>query len=631
MDRPAVAGAGEDAVAEAVVGLAGMHPSAGSQGAPAIKQELLLPCVNIAAVRNHPTGAEAAGAARAEEQGGADQQGNVSEQAQREGGGAARKRRRPTDDEDDAGQEATPATWTVRGRRPAELWSGRPVEPALIRRLARKAGVTESAQSMIRRARREKDDEECEEEGSVAREPAPSAGDEDEGDGLSAYERERLENISRNEEQLRALDLGSQPIGAAAAAASPSSARTPRQRTKRRRQQQGPARSSFRLRGAAAPDYTGVRVIGREGGAATIGEAEMEAEEQGAEKVEQEEEEKDGEYAASDHEEQEQGSDGDDGDDPSAMFSVGAMIEAQDTAKTGWYPARVLGLTEDGVKIHYMGWKARFDEVIQLGSGRLRREGEGGGGDENNKESEEESEKESEEVSEEEEEEPRPRKRQRTAAPKPKRQRVSEYVGVSKSGRKWAARIHHEGKQHLGLFGDEEAAARAFDAAARRLRGDQAHGGRASKHGFAWRLNFPTAEEEAAAVDPAKVVAEAAAKVSEALVAQRRAAGQPSSPFPGVSWNKVSRKWEAKIMRGGKTQFLGSFAKEEDAAAAVKAAGAVERKPSSAHRGVSWNKDTGKWMARIGIGGGKEKYLGRFEDEEEAAEAYRRAAAERDA
>ena len=46
---------------------------------------------------------------------------------------------------------------------------------------------------------------------------------------------------------------------------------------------------------------------------------------------------------------------------------------------------------------------------------------------------------------------------------------------------------------------------------------------------------------------------------------------------------------------------------------ASKAAGAVERKPSSAHRGVSWSKAKGKWEARIGIGGGQEKYLGRFE------------------
>ena len=51
-------------------------------------------------------------------------------------------------------------------------------------------------------------------------------------------------------------------------------------------------------------------------------------------------------------------------------FLVGEIIEAQDTAKTGWYSAKVLDMTEGGVKVHYMGWKARFDEVIPLDIGR---------------------------------------------------------------------------------------------------------------------------------------------------------------------------------------------------------------------------------------------------------------------
>ena len=71
----------------------------------------------------------------------------------------------------------------------------------------------------------------------------------------------------------------------------------------------------------------------------------------------------------------------------------------------------------------------------------------------------------------------------------------SRYVGVSwfKPQRRWRAEIRHEGRnQSLGYFAEEEAAARAFDEAARRLRGDRAHGsGR--------RLNFPTESETAAA------------------------------------------------------------------------------------------------------------------------------------
>ena len=72
---------------------------------------------------------------------------------------------------------------------------------------------------------------------------------------------------------------------------------------------------------------------------------------------------------------------------------------------------------------------------------------------------------------------------------------TSRYVGVSwaKEQRRWRAYIEHEGRsQHLGSFAEEEAAARAFDTAARRLRGDEAHGG-----GYAgrWRLNCPTDAE----------------------------------------------------------------------------------------------------------------------------------------
>jgi hypothetical protein len=49
--------------------------------------------------------------------------------------------------------------------------------------------------------------------------------------------------------------------------------------------------------------------------------------------------------------------------------------------------------------------------------------------------------------------------------------------------------------QHLGRFDDERDAARAVDTAARRLRGEDAHGGLGGKKGQIWRLNFPTQRE----------------------------------------------------------------------------------------------------------------------------------------
>jgi hypothetical protein len=73
----------------------------------------------------------------------------------------------------------------------------------------------------------------------------------------------------------------------------------------------------------------------------------------------------------------------------------------------------------------------------------------------------------------------------------------SKFVGVSwiKRDRKWTARIKHERKiQYLGNFDDEHKAARAVDTAARRLRGEDAHGGRS--RGRRWlRLNFPSKRE----------------------------------------------------------------------------------------------------------------------------------------
>jgi hypothetical protein len=80
-------------------------------------------------------------------------------------------------------------------------------------------------------------------------------------------------------------------------------------------------------------------------------------------------------------------------------------------------------------------------------------------------------------------------------------QRPSNFVGVSwdKKERKWRANIRDGGKKkHLGRFGDEHEAARAVDTAARRLRGEDAHGGRSA--GVKWlRLNFPSDREAARA------------------------------------------------------------------------------------------------------------------------------------
>ena len=142
--------------------------------------------------------------------------------------------------------------------------------------------------------------------------------------------------------------------------------------------------------------------------------------------------------------------------------------------------------------------------------------------------------------------------------------KTSEYVGVcwDINCHKWSVQITHDGTRHvLGYFHDEHEAARAFDTAARRLRGEDAHGGRS---GTNWnRLNFPTEGEVRRAVERGAV-----------LTAEDRAAAvaaseqQGPSKFVGVSWTKKNRKWMANIKHNGNQHHLGYFDDEQQAATA---------------------------------------------------------------
>ena len=182
---------------------------------------------------------------------------------------------------------------------------------------------------------------------------------------------------------------------------------------------------------------------------------------------------------------------------------------------------------------------------------------------------------------------------------------TSAFVGVicdnRMKTRKWVARINHDGKyQHLGHFDNEHEAARAFDTAARQLRGEDARSGRAGNNWL--RLNFPTEteskmaqkrgalltnEDEALAVPAGAIAAAAAGAIAEAAAAQQRASAArnyvrpvpgndqavgdevgTTSEYVGVCWHKKNRKWRAGIWHDGKRQHLGSFDDEHEAARA---------------------------------------------------------------
>jgi hypothetical protein len=130
----------------------------------------------------------------------------------------------------------------------------------------------------------------------------------------------------------------------------------------------------------------------------------------------------------------------------------------------------------------------------------------------------------------------------------------SRFIGVvwDKRDGSWVVNIGHAGRQtRIGSFAPEEeaAAARAYDANARELRGSEAHSTK-------FKLNFPTVEEEwhrLAAID-------AAATLDPNQL--------PVSHFIGVNWHKQDRKWVVSIRHAGQTKHIGYFSREQEEVAA---------------------------------------------------------------
>eukprot|EP00984_Skeletonema_dohrnii_P001455 scaffold463_cov107-Skeletonema_dohrnii-CCMP3373.AAC.5 len=223
---------------------------------------------------------------------------------------------------------------------------------------------------------------------------------------------------------------------------------------------------------------------------------------------------------------------------------------------------------------------------------------------------------------------------------------TSKYTGVSfnKAKQKWNAQIMFNGKQHcIGFYNNEEEAAVDYARAVFKYKApDKAE-----------KCTLPI---DLSDVPPHPPIAKSAGRIKDG-----------ASKYTGVSFNKASHKWNAQIMIDGKVHFIGCYDNEEEAAVdyaravfKYKGQGALDKAreqktinkvgehslftidlsdvppqppiPKSAGRikdgaskytGVSFEKQTNKWLAQIMIDGTK-RCIGRYDTEEEAAVDYAR-------
>lgn len=105
---------------------------------------------------------------------------------------------------------------------------------------------------------------------------------------------------------------------------------------------------------------------------------------------------------------------------------------------------------------------------------------------------------------------------------------------------------------------------------------------------------------------------------------------ESASKYTGVHWCNTSKKWRARVIVYGKEKLLGRFNNEleasnyyENAVFAIKNGQEIRikaKEKSSKYKGVSWNKKSHKWSAKIYIRG-KSRYIGSYNTELEAHEA----------
>eukprot|EP00984_Skeletonema_dohrnii_P017927 scaffold8260_cov112-Skeletonema_dohrnii-CCMP3373.AAC.8 len=219
---------------------------------------------------------------------------------------------------------------------------------------------------------------------------------------------------------------------------------------------------------------------------------------------------------------------------------------------------------------------------------------------------------------------------------------ASKYTGVcfNKQTNKWQAQIKIEGKQRaIGYYDNEEEAATDYARAVFKYKNRASLGKAREQNSFIIDLTD---------VPPQPPIPKSAGHIKEG-----------ASKYTGVYFHKPIKKWLSKIYIDGKERFIGYYENEEEAGAdysrAVfkyknqsalgkareqdsfiidlsdvppqppipKIVGRV-REGASKYTGVSFNKSKNKWTAQIRIAG-KSRFIGSYDNEEEAAADYARA------
>jgi hypothetical protein len=143
----------------------------------------------------------------------------------------------------------------------------------------------------------------------------------------------------------------------------------------------------------------------------------------------------------------------------------------------------------------------------------------------------------------------KPRKRQRDdmgdngGGKKPRDLPASGYYGVTTNGKRWKARITHNGKKHhIGSFGTRQEAALAYDNAARQCGEDEP-------------LNYDSIAVGEA--DAAKHKAKADIEFAKQARTAAQLVARPESGYYGV--RQSGDRWTAYVFYGGTRHYLGIF------------------------------------------------------------------------